>query len=576
MADEHLQHLMQLIETKQVYTSFALLKKIPADTYIPGKQKIHDELRATLVKGKAIHAILQNSRNNGDYPAALKQGEKLQKIVPDYPNLKHDLAAIRATLKKLESIVNKAKIAASHGRKQEVIELLQTVRQIDAEHPDIPLIEKTVRRKAQGKSVKSIVVSILIIVVPCVLFGVEKIMVWRAQEHLNNATQQISRSQFKEARQAISRMEGSLRFVQLFGRLDKEALIQKATSLQSSMTFVQGMRGRVMHDGEFISEKKKKIITKLEGLMLTADHAMGQGEWQEALGIYNETLEFIDQHQQEVGTEQPIILEKIAELTRQQEEAGKQKERDECLALVAQADEAYARKEWGRALVSYQHAFDFAKETEVGDGCLNEETQTHFNQSMIADLLQKGDALLGENNPAMAVDHYLEAVTYAKAQNMDAVTILDIQSRIDNLKEQLFMARVRLLLREGDSLIKAGDLEGGLSKYNFGLTMLESTTELIEGKKQLTSKLVQKIQHLEKTAILAAHIHRLEQTAEADLRKYFDLPPQDKLEKVTIVLSKQDENLYTYCISGQSIREKVKYEIFYQIDENTGEWKIVQ
>ena len=33
MTDEHIQHLMKLIETKQVYTSYALLKKIPLNRF---------------------------------------------------------------------------------------------------------------------------------------------------------------------------------------------------------------------------------------------------------------------------------------------------------------------------------------------------------------------------------------------------------------------------------------------------------------------------------------------------------------------------------------------------------------
>ncbi len=576
MADEHLQHLMQLIEAKQVYTSYALLRKIPADTYIPGKQKIHDELRAALIKGKAIHAILQNSRNNGDYPTALHQGLKLQKIVPDYPNLKHDIAAIRTVLKKLEATLSEAKIAASHGRKEEVVKLLQTIRQIDAKHSDIALIEKTVRRKAQSKSVTSIIVSTLIIVLPCILFGAEKIMLWQAQDNLNSASQQIKISKFKEANKSIAKMHSNLRFIQVFNRLDKEALEQQATSLQSSMVFVQGMRGRVIHDGEFISERKKNIITNLETLMLKASGLADQEEWQEALATYNETLAFIQQHETQIGSEKPIIFKEIVELERKKEEASKQRQREECLTLIAQANKTYGQKKWQEALDKYNEAFELARVTDVSASCVSEQSRNQYNASMVSTLLNKGDALKKENNPTKAVDHYLQAIELATASNMDETTIQDIQSRIDSLKEQVFMGQVHLLIREGDNLIDTGDFKAGLSKYNFGLTMLEGNSELIHGKAKLTSQLSQKIQQTEQTATLTSHRAHLKTTAEADLRKYFDLPPQDKLAKLTIVLTGQQDNIFTYCISAISVREKVKYELFYQIDENTGKWTLVK
>lgn len=576
MADEHLQHLMQLIETKQVYTSYALLRKIPADTYIPGKQKIHDELRAALIKGKAIHAILQNSRNNGDYPTALKQGLKLQKIVPDYPNLKHDIAAIRTVLKKLEAALSEAKIAASHGRKEEVIKLLQTIRQIDAGHSDIPLIEKTVRRKAQSKSVTSIIVSILIIVLPCALFGAEKIMLWQAQDNLNSASQQIKISKFKEANKSIAKMHSNLRFIQVFNRLDRESLEQQAASLQSSMVFVQGMRGRVIHDGEFISERKKKIITNLETLMLKASGLADQEEWQDALATYNETLAFIQQHEAQIGSEQPVILEKIVELERRKEEVGKQRQRAECLTIISLANKAYGKQKWQVAIDKYKEAFDFARDTDISASCVSEQSRSQYSRSMVTILLHKGDTLQKEKKPTEAVDHYLQAIELATANSIDETTIQNIQSRIDGLKEQVFMGQVRLLIREGDKLIDNGDFNGGLSKYNFGLTMLASKSEFIQGKAKLTSQLSQKIQQTEQTATLANHKAHLKTTAETDLRKYFGLPPQDKLEKLAIVLTGHQDNIFTYCISAMSIREKVKYELFYQIDENTGKWTLVK
>jgi tetratricopeptide (TPR) repeat protein len=576
MADEHLQHLMQLIEAKQVYTSYTLLKKIPADTYIPGKQKILDELKSALIKGKAIHAILQNNRNNGDYPAALQQALKLQKIVPDYPNLKHDIGAIKATLRDLETTVNQAKIAATHARKDEVITLLQTVRQIDVNHPDIAIIEKTVRRKAHGKSAKSIIISILIIVIPAVLFGLEKIMVWRAEENLQSATTLITASKFKEANKSLYRMENNLRLVYVFHRIQKDSLSQRAKALQSSITFVQGMRGRVIHDGEFISEKKKNIITSLEQLLMNASRSTEKEEWQEALEIYTEALEFSRLHETELGGEQQVILDKIAELNQQQRTASQQQSTDECLTIIAQANDAFQQQNWQQVIDQYNRAASFAENADITEDCIDAQSRANYNSSVITVFLDKGDSLKQESQPAEAVDYYLQAHAFATSQKMSPEIIQDIQVHIDSLKEQVFMGRVRRLVLEGDHFIKQGDFDSGLSKYNFALTMLESNSERIHDKDKLTNRLVDKINKTEHAATVKSHRAHLENVAKNDIRTYFDLRPQDKLGDITISLVEEKDGVFIYRIAAKSIRDKMQYELLYQANDNTGKWKMVK
>ncbi len=110
------------------------------------------------------------------------------------------------------------------------------------------------RRRALGKSATSIIASTLIIVIPCLLFGFEKTMIWRAQDKLHNAASQIKANDFQQANQDISQTQKALRYVYVFNRPTKDDLTARAMSMRTSMTFVQGMRGRVIHDGEFISE----------------------------------------------------------------------------------------------------------------------------------------------------------------------------------------------------------------------------------------------------------------------------------------------------------------------------------
>ncbi len=576
MADEHLQHLMKLIKEKQVYTSYALLQKIPADTSIPGKQRLIDELKAALTKGKAMHAILQNSRNNGDYPAALKQGLKLQQLVPDYPNLKHDIIAIETALKSLEATLAKAKIAASHGRKKEVIDLLQTVRQIDVHHKEIALIEKTAQRRALGKSTKSIIASILIIVIPSLLFGFEKIMIWQAQDKLDIAKNLITANKFQQANTAIRNMHNSLRYVYLFNRIKKDELKTRAASLQTSLSFVQGMRGRVIHDGEFISEDKKNIITTLEKLIFTAATLTEQHEWQEALKTYNEALAFIELHEAQIGSEDPVLRKKIAELESKQQEETRQLATTECLALIYLGDAALRQQNWHEAREKYSEAFEYANRLKVNATCVNEQTTSQYNTAVLTIFREKGDDLRSQNRPAEAVESYRQALDHATANGMSAATIVDIQTRMDGLKEQVFMTRVRLLIREGDALIKQGDFKSGLSKYNFGLTMLESSTEPIRGKAELSAILTQKINHSERTAFITAHTAGLAAFAQASLLNYFGLSPQTRLDKPVITFIEKQDNLFTYRIETNDVRDKIRYELLYQFDDDTGKWTLIE
>ncbi|MDA3833347.1 MAG: hypothetical protein PF495_08115, partial [Spirochaetales bacterium] len=341
-------------------------------------------------------------------------------------------------------------------------------------------------------------------------------------------------------------------------------------------TYVQGMRGRVSHDGEFISEQKKNIIHKLERFLIDAATFTEKKQWQEALSSYNEALTFIQNNQALIGSEQEIILEKIAALEVKQEEQTEQLASEQCLAIMNLANKAYDRKNWAQAIEKYNEAITHANRFNVRDACVDTQSTAKHNSTVLTILLEKADTLRSADKPSEAVDSYRQAIDHATASNMAQATIANIQRRIDALKEQVLMARVRLFMNEGDTLIKQGDFRAGLSKYNFGLTLLESNSELLQGKAQLSATLSQKINRAEKIASITAHTVDLTTFAQAGLKKHFALSPQAQLSKPTIIFIEKQNNLSTYRISATDLRDKINYEMLYQFDENTGTWNIIE
>ncbi len=106
--------------------------------------------------------------------------------------------------------------------------------------------------------------------------------------------------------------------------------------------------------------------------------------------------------------------------------------------------------------------------------------------------------------------------------------------------------------------------------------MLENSSEKNGETASLTASLAKKVNAAKKESIIHENTEELTTTAEAIIRKYFDIGAQNTLDNMKVLFTTKQDNRYIYLISINDLRDKIKYELLYQYNEDTATWQIVR
>ncbi|MDG1332753.1 MAG: hypothetical protein P8P74_10505 [Crocinitomicaceae bacterium] len=250
----------------------------------------------------------------------------------------------------------------------------------------------------------------------------------------------------------------------------------EALTYESSSTYAKG-RITLCDDALASSKAEEERLAKIQELLDQGNADLTASKYEDAVTSFTEVLT-LDAENAEATTKLAQAQAKIEELAN---EAEREKQ---YAALVAEGDQANTAKKLEDALSKYEAAKALKDTPEVNEKIAGVQDAINLAKSE-AEKEENYNALIAEAESNFAsddlqgaIDKYTEATAVDPTKPEPAQKITEIQAMLDERAlDQAKNEQFTALMKEGDDLLAANDLENAKSKFQEAKTVDASSPE---------------------------------------------------------------------------------------------------
>ncbi|MDW7772908.1 MAG: hypothetical protein SCH71_08465 [Desulfobulbaceae bacterium] len=453
-----------LIEEKKIFTA----KKIIADVMDPGSipdlEELEQDIAGAIARAENLFKKADKLEQAGEYEKAGLTLDQVANVTVDYPGLDFARNRIRDSLLAKDS---QPEPKASAGKRADA--------------------KKWKKKKARSGSGFTIPYKIIAIVV--LLTGIlaaatlmtikDSNRIKLASSNFQQAENFLANKEFKHAENMLAEAAAALNQILVLQKKKKVELQQKIIAITDSQGFKEGLQGRVLYDGRYVTVDMARDIDKLNALMINAETWKNSGNIEEALKFYDQAGETTAR----IGfTEQEQTIRQIMNTLRLKKALG-------------EARKAEEEKEWKQAADIYGKALELSSNFSTADD-KNEiasrfasasfrhdlmEGQRAFTSSdwqTTIEMLQRAGKIL-ENNPHIASEAEKEEIykllVYSRLYHIlsgarNAYEKKEFELAVDEYKNAIY-------LLENNKNALGDKAEAGINKIEKTILMTEIARE---------------------------------------------------------------------------------------------------
>ncbi|MEN8140659.1 MAG: hypothetical protein ABFR97_05475 [Thermodesulfobacteriota bacterium] len=506
MSDQHLSHLMKLIEVNQVYGSYSYLKSLPLDVSIPNRQKLLAEMEEKVLKAKTLVKQVDHLLEKGEYPRALNYLKSAKDIVPDYPKINTDIKFIQATMDDIKGNLDAAEKAARHGDQGKVAALLKEVAKIDRGNKDIAGIKAHLAKGQRLKKVKKISLIALALLLPLIYLCFESYSLDKAQSHWSKATALLARQDYQGSQESINAALAKLRRVRLISQEKKGKLTKWIMDMQFSTTFQQGLEGKVINNGFYQPEEAQVQKERIAYLEKEARGQARKKEFTKAIVTYNEALSIarldVELHHATIDR----LQQSIDSFKLQQRNDRVQADLNQFQLLITQADTLLAEEKWPEAKLAYSGVHEFALNKGLDLPALLVKAEQGRDIAAIQIVLAQARSLEKEGADIVAIiSSYDKAMTMASKADLSGHPFLAAsRNHLAQLAKTTGLSRFKLLEAQGDELASSKLFVEAVGKYEKALELLNNKQGMGSAQPDDKLRLRSKVEQCKRLELAAA------------------------------------------------------------------------
>lgn len=471
--DGQIRSIQTLIEQKEIFTAKRVLADIPDPASLPELEDLEQTIAAAIGEAEELYKKADRLEQKGQLEKAGLLLDLVANIATDYPGLDFARNRVRESLmgsgpKQNGSGADKGKEGAEPGANG-----------AGASPPDQKNSSK-LQARIPYRLISGILALVVIVGGGTALYLKDNAGLVKARTEYATGEQLVDKREFKEAQKAFQTARSELGKVLVFGRGEKERLSRDIDTVVQAQTFKEGLQGRVLHNGRYVSIEAARAIDSFARHTASAEKARQTGKADQAIAAYEKSLEFA-----EAAGEQ----DKTAEI-QQSIDALRLEEK---LSLARQAEE---RKEWRQAADQYQAA------VQLSSGSANPEEQDSIRKRLALATL---NAALAEGQQAFTASEWSKAVeklqavrkiiavdpTMVDANEQEEINRLDVNARVFQILAEAkdaftrkmweeaitIYARAVQLLRDNEALLGVDEVADSVSKIEKTVLLTRITRE---------------------------------------------------------------------------------------------------
>ena len=449
--DKDIQHIRDLVAQNKIFTANKVLAEMPDSAVFPDREDIQQNVGKVLRKTDQLFKLAEQLEDMSKFDEAIEVADNLLAIAADAPGA----AALRT---RIEQSFQLAQSVGISFKKEERVEKTQAPQ--ETAPPPLPPQSRT-KSIELGKVIpfKPILVVTLMLGL-CIgaisLYFKDQNTLSQSQASLLKGQLLIDKKQFDSAQETLEGAKDVLSDLTVL-RFRKSTQEKEINTLITSTEMQEGLKGRVLYQGEYIPTGMASAQEELTVLTDQAQILAGQNKLVESLTLYRQALKYAADHN--LGKQQAVINEIIQSL--------------ELRHTLAVAESAEQNKNWDEAAVAYRKALTLSGNIK------NLGTANDITHRMTAATFRHE---LDQSRKAFTQSQWKETIKYLEqaqqAINVNPNIVTDKERQ--DLHRLLFNSRLYLMLSTAREAYQQKNWPQAIEEYQNALNLLTSEPDSAE------------------------------------------------------------------------------------------------
>ncbi len=633
-----LDYIVVLLKDRKDYQACQLLKDLPANYIITDRATMVGDLTGRIARAEALIEEARVLPKSGGSPA-LRILEEALGLVPDYPGLQEEVAAVRGAYSRYQVYMESIEGAIREENFDKAGDLLKAFREVYQNDSNVSRFEVAIlnrKKTVQGKenlkkNLRTVaVVAAVLGVVGGGYFGYETWVLSDAGKEWDKVTRLLDEKKYAEVQKGGGVVIAKLAKVRIFGGARKDEILAKLNQILQSETVKQGAVGRVMTDGAYVPVGDVNKVNSVKALMAegaslstAADYLGAISKFEEALGQsgsleaslaakYGAELKTSLRTAQEGAVQQKIeesrtlksagdfngAVAKLnessqmaaqyglsTEVTGQAREGAYQEiEMGRYRDMVGTGDKKLAGGRFQEAIAAYEQALAFAQDIKLGSAAPDARVKGAIAQAKVGILAGKGDEYVKRSRWADASSSYKAAVKLHEESGLKKDLPVYRQA-LDGLAKAQRVAALEELRsgeREGQKYMTVGELAKARKSYERLIALVDSGAYAADPEfASFRKNGVARQAEIDEKLFLADKKDYLLSRHRALFKQAFGLGGDVALLDPTVVQLSSDGDTLKYSLAARSFAGQAgagvmtSYEVIYSFNRKSGSWTML-
>ncbi|WP_310599086.1 hypothetical protein [Desulfobulbus sp.] len=438
------QYIRDLINENKIFAANRLLAELPANAHISDREELQQHIGKVLRKVDQLFKLAEQLESMAKLTEAMEVADNIKALAADAPGAD-------ALKRKIQQALQAAPAAPGKSGKQ------TEGKPPAAAAPPLPT-------KIAGKSLtwigsvsfKPIAVAIVVLataILTITLYFKDQKTLNQAQASLREGQLLVEKRQFEQALETLEGAKGMLSGLTIL-RVRKDTQEQAIDSLISSTELQEGLKGRVLYQGEYIPASVAASLDELGRLTDQAQALAGQNKIEQALPLYRQALKFATDRN--LSKQQASISEIVQSL--------------ELRHTLAAAEKAEQGKNWDEAADAYRKALNLSGKM------MNLGTTSDITSRMTAATFRHE---LDQSKKAFTQSQWKETIKYLEQaqQAIDANPSVVSEKERQDLHLLLVNSRLYFMLSTAREAYEQKNWPQAIEEYQSALNLLTSEPE---------------------------------------------------------------------------------------------------